>query len=217
MADKVKYPSTPHVSWSPGTHRDDSYHEDEGFLARRPVVVTEKMDGENTTIYSDAYHARSLDTPYHPSREWVGRVAGEIGYMIPDGWRVCGENVYAKHSIEYDDLRDYFQVFSVWNENNFCLSWRETYEWASLLGLDTVPVLYEGAFDRALFESWDEEDVCEMAGRESEGYVIRTAEGFPFSEFGMHMAKWVRENHVRTDEHWLRQEITRNRTEWMRS
>lgn len=36
-----------------------------------PVVITEKMDGENTTLYRDGLHARSLDSRHHPSRNWV--------------------------------------------------------------------------------------------------------------------------------------------------
>jgi hypothetical protein len=34
-------------------------------------------------------------------------------------------------------------VFSIWNEQN-ALSWDETVEWAELLGLFTVPVLWRG-------------------------------------------------------------------------
>lgn len=36
----------------------------------------------------------------------------------------------------------------------------------------------------------------------SEGYVVRTVEGFAFDEFASHIAKWVRKGHVQTDEHW---------------
>ena len=68
------------------------------------VVVTEKLDGENTTLYRRGLHARSLDPRPHPSRDWVKRLQGQIGHLIPEGWRVCGENLYARHSLGYDDL-----------------------------------------------------------------------------------------------------------------
>jgi len=47
-------------------------------LIGREVVVTEKMDGENTTMYCDNIHARSIDGRHHPSRDWVKMTVGEI-------------------------------------------------------------------------------------------------------------------------------------------
>lgn len=37
-----------------------------------------------------------------------------------------------------------------------------------------------------------------------EGFVIRTAEGFSQDAFDRHVAKYVREGHVQTDETWRR-------------
>ena len=34
----------------------------------------------------------------------------------------------------------------VWSARNESLSWQETCEWAALLGVPTVPVIYEGVF-----------------------------------------------------------------------
>jgi hypothetical protein len=202
---KRKYPSTPHLTWSPEKHRDDSYHPDESTFEGEEVVVLEKMDGENLNIYPNGdWHARSIETPYHPTREWAGRVAGEVGYKLPDGWRVCAENLYGKHSIKYTDLRDYVQVFNVVNDENRVVSWDAIEEWCELLELEHVPVLWEGKFDRDLISSWTEEDVNEMAGRESEGYVVRVKRSFPVEQFEYHVGKWVRSGHVQTDEHWLR-------------
>jgi hypothetical protein len=200
-----KYPSTPHLTWSPEKHRDDSYHPDESTFEGEEVVVLEKMDGENLNIYPNGdWHARSIETPYHPTREWAGRVAGEVGYKLPGGWRVCAENLYGKHSIKYTDLRDYVQVFNVVNDENRVVSWDEVEEWCELLDLLHVPVLWEGKFDRDLISSWTEEDVNEMAGRKAEGYVVRVKRSFPVEQFEYHVGKWVRKGHVNTSEHWLR-------------
>jgi hypothetical protein len=93
------------------------------------------MDGEQTTMYRDYLHSRSLEWRGHPSRSWVANLHGQIGWKIPDGWRICGENLYAKHNIEYRRLATYFLLFSVWNEGNVCLGWADTAEWAALLDL----------------------------------------------------------------------------------
>ena len=83
-------------------------------------------------MYRDGFHARSLDTPAHPSRDWLWGIHRQIGHDIPEGWRVCGENLYAKHSIAYRNLTAHFLVFGIWNEKAEALSWKDTLEWAQL-------------------------------------------------------------------------------------
>lgn len=201
---RYKYPRTPHLPWSPGATSDDVITRvPDAFLAG-PVVVTEKLDGENTSMYRDGVHARSIDSKHHPSRDWVKRLQGTIGYQIPEGFRLCGENMFARHSIAYEDLASYFYVFSIWDDTNTCLSWEETKEWASLLGVQVVPTLYEGP--------WDEERIRGLTfdTDKVEGYVVRTARAFSYADFSDHIAKWVRTGHVQTDEHWMHGPVVPN-------
>lgn len=44
-----------------------------------------------------------------------------------------------------------------------------------------------------------------------EGYAIRLDEGFYLNEFNKSVAKFVRKNHVQTDNHWMEQEIVKNK------
>lgn len=104
---RVPYPRTPHLPWSPGASADDVRVGGLGGFVGREVVVTEKLDGENTTLYADGLHARSVDSAHHPSRAWLKALHGRIADRIPAGWRVCGENLYARHSIPYDTLDGY--------------------------------------------------------------------------------------------------------------
>ena len=112
----MKYPKTPHVPWSQGTSDDKTLLDDNQFH-NKDVIVTLKMDGENTSIYNDYIHARSLYSPTHPSQSWVKKLAGEVGYKLLDSERICGENLYARHTIPYNDLESYFMVFSIWTKN----------------------------------------------------------------------------------------------------
>ena len=103
-----------HLPWSPGLQNDDRVIESlDGFVGKR-VIVTEKLDGENTTMYNDAIHARSIDGRHHPSRDWVKGFHGSIKHLIHPLYRVCGENVYAEHSIHYNALKTYFYGFGLW-------------------------------------------------------------------------------------------------------
>ena len=109
FTSRVKYPRTFHLPWSPGVTDDDRVLDDpDAAFGESRVVVTEKMDGECTTMYRDYLHARSTDYSPHPSRDRVRALHAQIAHDIPEGWRVCGENVYAQHSISYDALPSYF-------------------------------------------------------------------------------------------------------------
>jgi hypothetical protein len=195
----VKYPRTHHLPWSEGMNDDDRMLKSLDQFAGRRVIVTEKMDGENTTMYSDYIHARSIDGRSHSSRDWVKQYWSCISGDIPQGWRVCGENLYAKHSIHYTDLPTYFMGFSVWNDHNVCLSWDDTIEWFNLFGVTSVLVLYDGIFDevkiRALQTSKD--------WNIREGYVMRVADAMNYGEFRTLFGKYVRKNHIQTSKHWM--------------
>ncbi|KKL69189.1 hypothetical protein LCGC14_2117480 [marine sediment metagenome] len=195
----VKYPRTWHVWWSPGVTKDDRVNTNVHTFVNQRVIVTEKMDGENTSMYCDHIHARSIDGRSHPSRDWVKQFWSQIAHNIPYGWRICGENLFAKHSIAYNDLTSYFQGFSIWNDRNECLSWDETLEWFELLQIAPVKVLYDDIFDeekiKKLYLATDWE--------RSEGYVIRKATKFPYGAFKICVAKYVRDNHVATSKHWM--------------
>jgi hypothetical protein len=78
------------------------------------------MDWENSSMYRDYFHARGVEGRSHPCRSWVKRFWSSITMEIPEEWRVCGENLYAKRSIHYVDLPSYFMGFSIWNERNVC-------------------------------------------------------------------------------------------------
>lgn len=200
-----KYPSTPYLLGSASKDSNDSITN--GIDAKR-VVVTEKMDGEGTTFYNDGYHARSVDSRFHPSRSWVAALHGSIAHLIPDNMKICGENLYAQHSIRYENLSSYFMVYNIW-EDDTCLSWDSTVEWCNLLGLETVPVIYR--WEKPI-EDWDwlHKTWIKAVQREVEGFVVRDASAFHISEWGRKIGKWVRPHHVQTDEHWMHKEVVPN-------
>lgn len=208
---RIKYPRSSHLPWSLGATDDDKTLASTTHFEGEEVVVTEKCDGENTTIYGDGYcHARSLDSRTHESQTWVRRLASTLIGNLPEGWRVCGENLYAQHSLGYDRLSSFFYVFAIYDESNRCLSWDETVEWATLLGLETVPVLYRGVWDETAVKA------CytgkSALGNEGEGYVVRVTRAFSYEDFSRSLAKFVRANHVvEGSAHWRSKSIVPNK------
>lgn len=202
-----KYPRTPHADYSkPDPHGNDVVCKNQNHFFGKEVIVSTKLDGEGSSIYHDKYHARSIDSGYHPSRTWLKALHSAFSYNFPkDINRICGENLQAKHAIYYENLPTYFFVFGIYNKNNVCISWDDTIKICNDLNLHMVPVLYRGI--------WDEEKVraC-YTGRtiingvdcgEQEGFVCRSAGEFNYADFAMNSYKFVRPGHVPGDgEHW---------------
>jgi len=207
FTNRVKHPRTHHLPWSPGVSDDDRVLPDLSGLENEEVVVTIKMDGEQTSMYRDGFHARSIDTASHPSRDWLWGVHRRIGHDIPEGWRICGENLYAKHSIKYENLPDHFLVHSIWNEKNECLSWDDTDVYAKVLDLQMVPPFWRGLWHEQTIRAID---LTTHEGDPCEGYVVRVTKSFPYREFARRVGKFVRPNHVQTHGHWMRQAVEVN-------
>lgn len=204
----VKYPRTWHLPWSAGVTDDDKVLRDLSHFEGQEVVVTRKMDGENTSLYSDGYlHARSVDGRSHPSRDWAKAWWAHRAYDLPDGWRIVAENLYARHAITYEDLPSYVMGFAIYDEHNRCLGWDATLEWFALLDIEPVPVLWRGIWDADAIQTlYDEARDYDI----HEGYVVRLVSDFAYGDFARAVAKFVRADHVRTTKHWARGPIVPN-------
>jgi hypothetical protein len=195
----VKYPRTYHLPWSENITEDDRVIDSLDPFREKQVIVTVKMDGENSTLYQDYCHARSVDSRHHPSRDWLKNFWNTIRMDIPKGWRICGENLFATHSIHYTDLPSYFLGFSIWDDQNNCLSWEETLQWFDLINIHPVESIYTGIFEEKTIRGlWNADTAAS-----TEGYVLRSANSFHSSEFQHKVAKFVRQDHVRTVTHWM--------------
>lgn len=214
----VKFPRTFHMPFSPGATSDDKILKSLDHFIGLEVVVTEKVDGENTTFTRTRTHARSVDSANHWSRAPMKKLHSELCWKLQQPQfseihRICGENAYATHSISYTGLPSYFMCFSVWDHENNCMSWDDTQLICEELGLSTVPVLARGVYigDGKISTACETETVritdlvkvSLLGGESCEGVVIRVADSFHYNEYATKVAKWVRAGHVQTDEHWM--------------
>ncbi len=202
----VKYPRTWHLPFSPGLSKDDRVMPNMDRFVGKRVIVHLKIDGENTTMYNDYLHCRSIDYAPHESRSWAKVIHSRIAHEIPENFRICCENVYAKHSIHYKNLKAYVYAFAIWHDNK-CLSWDETKEYCDILGLETCPVIYDGIWDEKIIRSLYRE---KYDGDDMEGFVVRIADSYDYRDFRYCVGKYVRKNHVQTHAFWLHSSITPN-------
>ncbi len=212
MSPLMKYPKTPHLPNSEAYTADDVVLNEFPYFTNKPVVATLKMDGECTSMYGgyNYIHARSLEPlGRHTSHSWIKTLYANIYPYIPNGWRICGENLYAKHSIEYRHLESYFYVFSIWY-HDVCLSWNNTIKFCKQFGLTTVPMIYYGIFDsKEIHKNYPKV----YNGDLTEGYVVRQSGEFEYKDFQNCVAKYVRKNHVQTTTHWKNQQVIPNKIE----
>lgn len=203
-----KYKRTYHLPWSLGTTNDDKISKDVSNIIGVRIIITEKLDGENTGMVNDGVYARSHST--FTKSPWSVGVRSlhdnKVRGNLEDNVYLFGENMEGIHSIEYTELDSYFYLFGV-RKDEIYLSWDLVEEYSFLLDIPTVPVLFDGVVESVeelikIVNNLVESD--SKFGGDIEGIVVRTFEEFHGDDFHKNVLKWVREDHVKTDEHWTR-------------
>lgn len=214
MEHPPKYPSTPHWPESEKLHRDDTYHTDPEHFVGKDIVITEKLDGGNTCLWGGEVYARSVAAP---SRDgWMAMVRKHHAWKVAHATRLSfyGEDLYGIHSIEYDALPEdrTFNLFAIFglddkDHDHRVFSWESVETLGRYYNLPVAPLAYTGKFHSVeAITQWFKEVLKKPShfGPEKEGFVMRIADGFPLSEFSQNVCKYVRANHVQTDQHWRR-------------
>ena len=208
----AKYPRSLHLPWSPGGTSDDKRMADVSSLLDVPLVITEKCDGSNLTYTRTAVFSRSHSgPPGHPSFDLAKATHARIAHELSLGLSLFCEYCYAVHSITYDALPDYSLVFGARDDREGrWWDWDMVVAQAADLGLPTVPELHRGQVStarelEALTLSLASQP--SVFGGPREGVVVRHAGEFRDADFQRSLAKWVRSDHVTTDEHWMHQNI----------
>lgn len=214
----AKYSRTYHYPFSLGATNDDRIKRDywSDIQNIKKLVHTEKLDGENNCLNKWGVFARSHATP--TTSPWTSdlrmfwqMVKNDLGDL-----EIFLENLYAIHSIEYKALESYYHVFAI-REGEQWLSWDEVKFYASMIDLPTVPELSIESMptDKKVFEqnvlaftkdsgALQPFDVADNTYCSIEGVVTRNANAFSIHEFEHNVFKWVREGHVKTNEHWTK-------------
>ena len=222
MTDYLRFPRTPHLMWlGRGEARGDkvlSPQEAEALLAR-PVIVEEKVDGANVGFSLDAHgklraqnrgHFLEWDAPppqFRTLADWVARHRDTLTPALAGGLILFGEWCYARHSIEYTRLPDWFVAFDVYDrdaERFWSVERRDAL--VKSAGLACVPEVARGQFDRRTITALL--GPSRFTDGPAEGIYLRRDDG-PYLEV---RAKLVRAEFTQAiGEHWSRGQIQRNR------
>jgi hypothetical protein len=217
----MKYPHTPYFDFSPAVSEKDKNRKDVYIdlqhLLNKPLVFTIKMDGSNLGMTREKIFARNGVDARHKSFDLAKVLHNKIKENIPQDEIWFGEWLYAKHSIHYTDLESYFQLFAIYfikDDYWTSVSWMKTL--ADRVGIKIVPLLTRNFMngpqygDIKTLKQVIQQEGDKVIRKGHEGIVVRTKEGFYAKDLNKCIAKYVRANHVQTDEHWKTQKIVRN-------
>jgi hypothetical protein len=216
-----KFPRTPHLfSLSRHVPRDDKLVEPE--LARelltRPATAEEKIDGSNLGISVDPNgrlrvqsRGSFVEPTSHPQYRllgpWLGTRATSLRDALDDALVLFGEWCYARHTVAYDTLPDWFLAFDVLDRNTERF-WSRARRDAlcARLGVATAPVLADAVIGRTAIEGLL--GTSRIGSAPMEGIYLRWDEG----DWLAHRAKVVRAQWVPADEeHWKARTLEPNR------
>ena len=157
-----KFPRTRHLLdvGGNGVSRDDlvlSKKEAETFLKAQRLIIEEKVDGANIGIsikkdLSIAIQNRSHYVFSNTHRQfnaldtWIEKHRQTFYSILePERHILFGEWLYAKHSIHYKNLSDYFMAFDVYDQkSHLFLSVEERDNFLKNTGIPHVPKIADG-------------------------------------------------------------------------
>jgi atypical dual specificity phosphatase len=217
----IKFPRTRHLANLGSATRDDlllSKEEIKSFL-NTLVYVEEKIDGANLGISIKDYklvaqnRSHYVNSGYHAQfkllDQWLMDHSADLWTILEDENHILyGEWVYAKHSIPYDNLPDYFIAFDLYDKAEGRFYSRERLE-AKLEGtsIKLIPIIKHDKFK-------SDADLVKLVHNKSkfydgeiEGLYVRRCNDRWLEE----RAKIVRSDFICGDDHWSKGILTKNK------
>lgn len=218
-----KFPRTPHL-WGSRASRDDRVlsREESAALLARPLIVEEKVDGANLGVSFDEEGARPVvqnrghllgrgeHAQFAPVWGWLAEREAELREALGPHRILFGEWLYARHSVAYDALPDWFLGFDLYDKRERAfLSRVALEELASHARVSLVPQLARAQVFRTLEAVADFVGPSRVAtGQRAEGLVLREERDGRVSA----RAKWVRPDFIAgITEHWRSRPVEPNK------
>lgn len=157
----IKYPRTPHLEGSRLQEGDEDLSQVpfEEILGKY-IVIEEKIDGANSAISFDSegnlllqsrghyLNGGHRERHYNRMKQWANINKDLFYSVLGSRYIMYGEWMYAKHTVFYDALPDYFMEFDIFDrERGVYLDTENRRKITQRLGvISSVPVLASGVF-----------------------------------------------------------------------
>ncbi len=215
-----KFPTTPYIVENPRqrTHTEKFLSGTQiDQLFSKPVTVEEKVDGANLGISFDVdgeivlqNRGELLRAPHIGQWKklgpWLSIRIDTLFDVLGARYILFGEWCYAKHSIYYNRLPDWFIAFDIYDKNTKrFLSCQKRNVLISQLNLSLAPQLYYGLCTKSRLQSLL--SYSKFGDEMAEGLYLRQDEG----DCLVLRAKYVRASFSQSiEEHWRAQPFTPN-------
>lgn len=219
--DFIKFPSTPHLALLGDLSvRGDkvlSVAERDEFLSHT-LIVEEKVDGANLGLsFDDNGELRSqnrgayLELPatgqWRKLADWLAPRTNSLFEYLADRYILFGEWCYARHSVAYDRLPDWFLGFDIYDKQTGCfLNTLRREHLLHAMQIASVPKITSGYFNLTkLIQLLRQSQLSEQP---MEGLYLRHEEG----DWLVERAKLVAPAFVQAQQqHWSHSAIKPNR------
>jgi ATP-dependent RNA circularization protein (DNA/RNA ligase family) len=222
MSEFFRFPHTPHLTWlASGSPREDKVLSPEVVeqMLAEEVVIEEKLDGANLgfSIGTDGsllvqnrgqYLLPPFSGQFAQLGKWIDAHQDRLFDGLTESLMVFGEWCAARHSLDYDQLPDWWLIFDVYERKakRFWSTSRRN-AWATELGVSKVPCIFKGRINMTRLVA----EVADTASRfrigKAEGIIIRR-EGAMWLE---NRAKLVRSDFTQAIEHhWRTRQMESN-------
>lgn len=225
MSDFFRFPHTPHLAWlAAGSPREDkvlSSAEADSFLADQ-VSVEEKMDGANIGFSLDSdgrlrvqnrgqYLAEPYSGQFARLASWIGIHGQKITEALAAGLILFGEWCAARHSLDYENLPDWFLAFDTYDtETKKFWSTERRNQLAEAASIAVVPLMFKGKTSLAFLKSLLNSEQSRFRNGALEGIVMRKESGGWLDS----RSKLVRQDFTQDiTEHWRRRGIEWNQVQ----
>ena len=157
----LKYPRTQHLKGSRLQEGDEDLRQVPfSEILGKHIVIEEKIDGANSAISFNDKQELLLQSRghylnggynerhYNLMKQWANNNKDLFYSVLTTRYIMYGEWMYAKHTVFYDALPDYFMEFDIFDrEKNVFLDTASRKEITDKLGIiHSVPVLAQGVF-----------------------------------------------------------------------
>jgi protein-tyrosine phosphatase len=211
----LKFPRTRHLANLGSATRDDlliSKDDAATYFLNREVFVEEKIDGANMglSIRDNRICAQNrshyVTAEYHPQfkhlDKWIHQHSAVLWEILQsDRYILYGEWCYAKHSIPYAALSDWFTAFDMFDrlENKFW-SRNRLESYLADTGISVIPLIAKGSFSNIEALKKLVQTKSQYYDGPVEGIVVRVNDGDDM--FVESRGKIVRSDFLSGDTHW---------------
>ncbi|MFA5480114.1 MAG: RNA ligase family protein [Candidatus Muiribacteriota bacterium] len=219
-AEFFKFPATPHLAMLEGVEiRGDKVLSEAERLVflRHEIVVEEKVDGANLGISFDSEgnlflqnRGSHLKFPvtgqWKKLEQWLNPKIDALFESLTDRYILFGEWCYAKHSVYYNRLPDFFLGFDVYDKKvKKFFSTEKRDKFINKMGINRVPQIVTGNYSLSDIRQLLAQS--KISDEPAEGLYLRINQG----DWLLKRTKLVRSSFIQSvEEHWSRSVIKPN-------